>query len=152
MAKFRFRLEALLEHRLMLEKEKQRRFGAIQGEIQALTRQVQDLQIRISQENRTLGTRELTGRLDMTYIAHEKKFVGNLHIKIILTLQKVAALEQTLAVAREELMEAARARKVIEKLKEKQVARWRADLDRKEAAIMDEMGTQLAMRNNSDTN
>ena len=34
----------------------------------------------------------------------------------------------------------------MEKLREKQHARWLADLNRKEADFMDEIGTQLALR------
>lgn len=146
MPKFEFKLEALLEHRLQVEKEKQRRVAVIQQEIQAIQRQIQDAQMRIALENRTLGTRELSGRLDMAYISTEKRYVGNLHLKIIYALQKITSIEQTLAVARADLLEAAKSRKVIEKLKEKQLARWRAEQDRKESALLDEIGTQLAVR------
>jgi flagellar FliJ protein len=149
MAKFEFKLEALLEHRLQVEKEKQRRVAVIQQEIQALQRQIQDAQMRIALENRTLGARELAGRLDMAYISSEKRYVGNLHLKIVYALQKITGIEQTLAAARAELLEAAKSRKVIEKLKEKQFARWRAELERKESAQMDEIGTQLAIRTNA---
>ncbi len=82
----------------------------------------------------------------MQYIALEKRFVGNLHLKIALTLQKLAATEKKLAAARGELLTAAQARKVIERLKEKQFARWRMEQERKDAEAMDEIGTQLAMR------
>jgi flagellar protein FliJ len=146
MARFRFKLDALLEHRQLIEKEKQRLVAVAQQEIQVVQRQIQDAQMRIALENRTLGARELTGRLDMAYIAAEKKYVGNLHLRIVFALQKIVGLEKNLAAARAELLEAAKARKVIEKLKEKQLARWRADLARKESALMDEIGTQVAMR------
>ena len=146
MAKFRFKLEALLEHRQMIEKEKQRRVAQIQQEIQVIQRQIQDAQVRIAMENRTLGTKELTGRLDMSYIATEKKYVGNLQLKIIYAVQRIAEIEKTLAAARGELLAAAKARKVIEKLKEKQLARWRGEQEMKEAAMMDEIGTQVAVR------
>jgi flagellar FliJ protein len=146
MARFKFRLEALLTHRRQLEKDKQRRVAQLQQEIQAVVRQIQDTQARIKAENRTLGTRELTGRLDMQYIAHEKRFVGALAVRISLALQQLAALEQTLAGARAELLAAARARKVIEKLREKQWARWRMEQERRDAAVTDEIGTQLAVR------
>lgn len=146
MARFEFKLDALLTHRQQIEKEKQRRVAIIQQEIQGLARQVQDARARIASENRTLGVKELSGRLDMQYISNEKRFVGNLQVKIILTLQKIAGLEQKLAGARAELLAAARDRKVIEKLREKQFARWRAEQDRKEAAAMDEIGTQLSLR------
>jgi len=48
-----------------------------------------------------------------------------------------------------ELLAAARARKVIEKLREKQFQRWRAQQERKDAALMDEIATQLDLRNSA---
>jgi flagellar protein FliJ len=144
--RFEFRLEALLQHRRSVEKEHQRKVAEIQQETQRLVRQIQECQARIETENKTLTREKLVGALDMQYIAHEKKFVGNLHLQIALTMQKLAGVEQKLAAARVELLAAAKARKVIEKLREKQQGRWRAELDRKEAAQMDEIGTQIAMR------
>jgi len=140
MAKFEFRLEALLTQRERVEKEKQRRVAAVQQEIQAVMRTIQDIHARIKAENRTLGAKELTGKLDMQYIAHEKRFVGNLQLKAIAEIQKLGGLETALAGARTELLAAARHRKVIEKLREKHLARWRAEQERKEAAQMDEIG------------
>jgi flagellar protein FliJ len=146
MARFEFKLEALLTHRAQIEKDKQRRLAQIQQQMQAALRKIQDAQTRIREENRTLGTKELTGMLDMQYIAHEKRFVGALTMRIALAQQEIAALELTQATARKELLAAAQARKVIEKLKERQLARWRQEQERKEAAVMDEIGTQLAVR------
>ena len=146
---FVFRLEALLTHRKQVEKGRQRRVAQIQQEVQAVVRLIQETEARISAENRTLGVKELTGKLDLQYIAHEKRFVGALQVKITLAVQKRAGLEQVLAGARAELLAAARARKVIDKLREKQFQRWRAQQERKEAALMDEIATQLALRNSA---
>jgi len=146
MAHFDFRLAAVLTHRVQIEKEKQRAYAAVGQEIQSLMRLIRETQARIAAENRTLGAGELTGRLDMQYIAHEKRFVGNLQVRIVLTMQRIAALETKLAAARAELLEAAKGRKAIEKLKEKQLARWQAEENRKESAALDELGTQLAVR------
>jgi len=146
MPRFVFRLEVLLTHRQQVEKEKQRRVAQIQQEIQAVVRIIQETQSRIREENRTLGTKQLTGKLDMQYIAHEKRFVGALQVRIMLATQKRAGLEQVLAAARAELLAAARARKVLEKLKDKQFQRWRAEQERKESAAMDEIATQSAIR------
>ena len=144
--KFIFRLESLLDHRKQIEKEHQRRIAEIQQQIQKLVNEIREAEERISTENRALATDKLVGTLDMQYISHEKRFVGNLHMKIVLTMQKVARTEQFLAAARAELLAAARARKVIEKLREKQFRRWREELDRKESALLDEIGTQIAIR------
>src|ERR1700744_1276304 len=144
--KFIFRLESLLDHRKQIEKDRQRRVAEIQQEIQKLLRQVQETEERISAENRALAADKLVGTLDMQYISHEKRFVGNLHMKVVLIMQQIARTEQLLAAARAELLAAARARKVIEKLREKQFRRWREELDRKESALLDEIGTQTAIR------
>ncbi len=90
-AKFEFRLEALLKHRAQIEKEKQRKMALIQQEMQILTRELQEAQRRIAAEERGLSARELTGRLDMQYIAHEKRYVGNLHLKIALACKNSPA-------------------------------------------------------------
>lgn len=151
MARFKFKLEALLTHRQQIEKEKQRRVAQVQQEMQAVRRHIQETQNRIAAENRTLGKGELTGRLDMQYIAHEKRFVGALLVRIALAEQKLASLEQALAGAKAELLAAARDRKVIEKLRDKQFERWRQEQERKDAAATDEIGTQLAIRDMTGT-
>jgi len=144
--RFEFRLEALLKHRKDAEKECQRKVAGIQQEAQKLVRLIQDAQARIEAENKAMVRDKLVGVLDMQYIAYEKRFVGNLNLHIALAQRQLALVDQKLAAARAELLAAAKARKVIEKLREKQYARWRAELDRKEAAAMDEMGMQIAMR------
>jgi len=144
--RFEFRLEALLDHRKQIEKEHQRKVADIQQKIQKLLREIQDAEARISTENRTLSSQKLVGKLDMQYISHEKRFVGNLHMKIVFTMQQLAKTEPLLAAARAELLAAARSRKVIEKLREKQFTRWRVEQEHKDAALMDEIGTQAAVR------
>ena len=146
MAKFRFRLEAVLSLRERIEKEKQRRVAAIGQEIQGVVRTIHETRLRITEENHRLGKKELTGTLDMQYIANEKRFVGNLHLRIALAMDKLRKLEEQQAAARAQLMEAARERKVIEKLREKQFDAWRIEQDRKDAALTDEIGVQLSAR------
>ena len=146
MPKFRFRLEVVLRHREQIEKEKQRKLAAIGQRKQALLRQIHETRDRITEENRRLGARELTGRLDMQYIAVERRFVGNLHLRIALAMEKVREIEKEYSAARTELLQAATDRKVIDKLREKHWSAWRLDQDRKEAALTDEIGVQLAVR------
>ena len=146
MAKFEFRLEALLTHREQIEKEKQRKLAAVGQQIQSVVRHIHETKARIAEENKTLGTRELTGKLDMQYIATEKRFVGNLHMRIALAMDRLRELEKLQSAARAELLHAAQERKVIEKLRDKQLQAWRQELERKDAAQTDEIGIQLAAR------
>jgi flagellar protein FliJ len=146
MAQFEFRLEALLTHRERVEKEKQRKAAVIGQQAQAVARHIQETQQRIADENQTLGRRELTGKLDMQYISMEKRFVGNLHLRIALAMDRLRELERQHAAARAELLHAAQERKAIEKLRDKQLQAWRMEQNRKDAAQNDEIGIQLAMR------
>lgn len=146
MARFEFRLEALRQHREQIEKEKQRKLAAVGQQIQAVLGHIKETQTRIAEENRTLGTKELTGSLDMQYIATGKRYVGNLHLRIALAMERLRDLEKQHAAARAELLNAATDRKVIEKLREKQLTAWRQELERKDAAQTDEIGIQLAAR------
>jgi flagellar export protein FliJ len=58
--------------------------------------------------------------------------------------QKTALAGRAVEEARGELVEAAKGRKAIEKLREKQLERWRAQQSRKQLDELDEIGTQLA--------
>lgn len=145
-AKFKFSLEPLLDVRKEAEKEKQRKVGKIQQEENELLGKIRSMEQTIRDQTRFLATQKLTGTLDLTYITQGKVYVGNLNFRIIQTMQQLAGVRQRLNAAKAELLEAAKARKVIEKLKEKQYRRWQEEQARKEAAFMDEIGTQLALR------
>lgn len=148
--RFEFRLQTLLDHRARIEKDHQRKVAEIQQQISQLMNQIQSAQQQIREQDAALAGEKLTGRLDLQYIAYEKRFVGNLHVRIVLTMQRLAGVEKTLAAAKAELLEAAKAKKVLVKLREKHHARWLADLERKETALLDEVGTQLAIRSDTD--
>lgn len=145
-AKFKFSLEPLLDVRKEAEKEKQRKVGQIQQEEAELLNKIRSMEQTIRDQTSFLATQKLTGLLDLTYITQGKVYVGNLSLRIMQTMQQVAQVRQRLNLAKKELLEAAKARKVIEKLKEKQHRRWLEEQARKEAAFMDEIGTQLALR------
>jgi flagellar FliJ protein len=140
----------LLELRRRAEKDKQLVVAQIQQQIAGFMRQMQEAHGTISRQNKHLAAEKLTGRLDLSYISNEKRYVHTLNVFIAQTLQKVAAEEQKLAAARQELLAAARDRKIIEKLREKQYQRWLAEQGRIEAAFTDEIGTQLALRRMSE--
>jgi len=146
MPHFIFKLETVLDLRRQAEKEQQRAVAKIQQQIEHLRRQIQQTQQAISQQHRALSADKLIGRLDLSYITHEKRFVGNLQLLLVQTFQQLVAREQEMVGARAKLLEAAKARKVIEKLREKQFFRWRQEQDRKESAQLDELGTQVALR------
>ena len=127
-------------------KRSKRVVGVIQAEINNLMEKVKEAERAIREQNRKLTAEQLMGKLDLTYIANEKKYVGTLQMLIVQTLQKLALVERQMMVAKGELLAAARERKVIEKLRERQYERWLLAQNRREAAEVDEIGTQIALR------
>lgn len=144
--KFIFGLETLLDMRKQVEKDKKLALAQVQQRIAAVQKQIQDAHAAITRQNRQLAQEKLVGRLDLSYISTEKRYVNSLHVLIAQCLQKLVEEERHLATARAALLAAARDRKVLEKLREKQHARWLAEQNRIESAQLDEIGTQLALR------
>ena len=60
--------------------------------------------------------------------------------------ERMAAVRLKLNEARRHLAEAAKDRKILEKLRERQEEAWRADLRRREAAETDEIASQMTYR------
>ena len=147
MAKFVFKLEGVLRQRKHVEQEKQRVLAMKQrsfGELQGTLRRLQET---VQATNDEVRNNHLVGRLNMDFIAAHRRFLTGMQRQAMAVIQKMALAQRAVDEARAELAEAARRRKVIEKLRERQFQRWRAELDRREQAEMDEIGMQLAYRN-----
>jgi flagellar export protein FliJ len=86
----------------------------------------------------------------MQFLAAHRRFLVGMQRQAVGIAQKMALVQRAVDDARAALAEAARQRKVIEKLREKQLQRWRADIERRELAQLDEIGMQLAYQNLTD--
>jgi flagellar export protein FliJ len=73
--------------------------------------------------------------------------MGAMQRQVIELVQKAVQAKKRLEEARTRLAEAARRRKAIEILREKQFDRWRMQQARAETALGDEIGNQLALYN-----
>jgi len=147
MAKFVFKLEGVLEHRRNVERERQRAVAENRAQMTALENQLRDLDRRAQESTQDLRNNRLTGALDMQFIAAHRRFMIAMQRQAMELAQKMAGVQRKLEEAQKELLEAAKQRKVIEKLKEKQLERWRAEMARSEANQMDEIGMQIGFEN-----
>jgi flagellar protein FliJ len=145
MAKFKFSLEALLRQREWAEKERQRvvsevlgRMAALEGELQAL-----DLAVKASAEDLRGG--RLVGTVDLAFLAAHRRFVQASERKAGEVIQKMREVTKELEVARHSLMEAAKARKVVEKLRERKLAEWKDAQAKAEQQEMDDVGMKLTI-------
>ncbi|HEV8377223.1 MAG TPA: flagellar export protein FliJ [Tepidisphaeraceae bacterium] len=146
MPRFKFQLEGVLEHRKNLEEEKQRALAAILAEMQRLKNELADLDQTARTAISDLRQNRLTGHLDLTFLAAHRRFTGSIQRKAIAIAQKMALVLRQIDEARAALAEAAKQRKVIEKLRERQLERWQSQQHRQEMEELDDIGMQLAFR------
>ena len=147
MPRFHFQLEGVLKQREGIERERQRALAVAQAKMQRLEEQLRDLDRAVQAAHADAREHHLVGRLDMAFLAAHRRFIASSQRQAMSLAQSMAGVKAEIDQARVALAEAAKQRKVIEKLRERQYDRWKADLLKKETAEMDEIGTQLAVRN-----
>ncbi len=133
-----FKLQSVLNYRQILEDQAQQALGKTlqrQANIEAeLSRCQEQLQVYDTQVQQRQQEGLTIAELEMfeTRIAHFRNLIHQYR-------RQLEDLEGQIAAEREALLKAARERQVMEKLKEKQEAEYRRELDRKERALLDEI-------------
>src|SRR5438477_9524083 len=117
MAQFKFQLDGVLEHRTHIEQEKQRALAAVQSKMRALQDDLRDLDRLARGATADLRENRLIGQLDMSYLAAHRRFTGSVQRKALAIAQKMALVQREIDSARLALTEAAKERKIIEKLR-----------------------------------
>lgn len=144
MARFVFNLDGVLRHRALVEREKQRVLADRQALVAKLTRELREMDQQVQAATAQLRDSKLVGRLDLSFIAAHRRYTLAMQRRAIEQARRIATAQHAAEQARAELVEAARERKVIEKLRERRYQQWKADVDRREAAQLDEVGTQMS--------
>jgi flagellar FliJ protein len=143
MPKFVFPLDGVLRHREHVEQERQRDLAQLQNDM----RQAQDALRQLNQT--VLGNvndvreNRLLGRLDLGFLAAHRRYMAAVQRQGMAMVQRMSLLQREIDQAQRALAEAAKQKKIMEKLREKQKDRWSADLARKEAADLDEVSMRM---------
>ena len=146
MPRFKFQLEGVLQHRKNIEEEKQRALAIVLAQLQQLKNDLADLDRLSRGALADLRENRLIGSLDMSFLAAHRRFTGSVQRKALAIVQKMALVQREIDQARAALAEAAKQRKIIEKLRERQLERWQDQQDRQELDELDDIGMQLAFR------
>ena len=146
MAKFIFKLQGVLRQREHVEKEKMRALAQCVKHEADCQAELQRLKDSVQHSNDDLRNHHLVGVLDMSFITAHRRFMGAMQRQALAIAQKIANAQQRVVDARLALAEAAKQRKVLEKLREKQHEKWLAELHAKEMRDQDEIGMQLAFQ------
>jgi flagellar biosynthesis chaperone FliJ len=128
MAKFIFQLEGVLTQRQNIERERQRAMADLQSQLAALDLDLRKLDQSVQQSNLDVRLNHLTGPLDMAFLTAHRRFLNATQRQAIMIAQKMAGIQQ----------------KIVEKLREKQFERWKAESQRKEMLAADEAATQFS--------
>jgi flagellar FliJ protein len=143
MAKFAFKLEGVLRHRKQVEEQRQRDLAVVQAMLTELEAELRGLDGVVRESLADLRENRLVGRLDMHFIGAHRRFMLATQRKAAGLIERMAGVQREVEAARKLLVEAATQRKVIEKLREKQLERWKAELARKEMAEQDEVNVRM---------
>ncbi len=150
MARFTFELDAVLEHRAMLEREKQLVVAGLETQRLEAEERIRSYQAAIAAGKDDLRER-LAGAKDGAAVdlrpvraqaAAALHLVGRARQAVL----HLAGVHQRLSAARLELLEATTRRKAVEVLKHRRYERWRAEERRREDAALDELNVMSASR------
>ena len=146
MAQFDFSLDGVLRHRMHLEEQCQRDLAALQQQMRLAQDELRGLDQAMQASLNDVRHNRLVGKLDMGFLAAYRRYVASVQRKGTVMAQKMALIQRDVDAAQKKLAEAAKQRKIMEKLRDKQKERWKQQLDRKEAADLDEVSMKLAAR------
>lgn len=144
MARFRFNLNGVLKHRRFVERQKQRALAVIQLEMSKLQLEIKEVEVSGKQATESLRNGKLVGQIDLAYLGAHRRYMLALERKAVSIAQKMALVQRDITKAQGELLEAAKARKALERLRERAFERWSTAREMAEAKEMDEIGTRLA--------
>jgi len=150
MAKFNFQLEGVLEHRHRIEREKQRDFAVAQAERTKAHNALKSLDETVQQAAKDLRENHLIGKIDLSFLAAHRRFMQAMQKQGLILMQAYQDAIKKVEVAQAVLAEAAKQRKILEKLRERQKARWSEALSKRELAQLDEVAMQMTYQANED--
>jgi flagellar FliJ protein len=143
MPKFEFSLDAVLQQREWRERECQRQLAVLLGRMSELEGQLRSLDDAVAASNGDLRDGHLTGRIDLAFLAAHRRFVLASQRRAREVMQRMALLTRQIDEARGLLVEASRARKVVEKLRERRLAEWKAKLLASEQQESDDISSKM---------
>lgn len=147
MARFVFSLQSVLDQREVEESACQTDLARARLTQAMLEAELGRLNDEITAANETMRDQHLVGRLDVGLIATHRRFLIAVRHSVTKLAEQIATARLDVEAKQRKLNDAAKARKTIESLRDKQKSRWLADEQRKELAIADDVGMQIAFQN-----
>lgn len=137
MPQFEFKLDGLLELRKTAERQRLRDVAEAQRDVVRIERELHD-----AAEATAAGSIELRGRIDPRLLLAQVRFEEAMRARMAALQDQMTAATAKLSAAQAALTEAAKQRKVLEKLRENQESAWAQQQRRRE----DRAGDDVAQR------
>jgi flagellar FliJ protein len=147
MARFVFPLQSVLDQREVEERAAQTDLARARLTMATLEIELTRLNDEIGAANDQMRDQHLVGRLDVNLIATHRRFLIAVKHSVTKLAEQIATARLDVEAKQRKLNQAAMARKTIESLRDKQKSRWLADQQRKDLAIADDVGMQIAYQN-----
>lgn len=145
MARFVFKFEALLKHRQTVEDQRQRELAQHLRAQMILQSQLRTMQQTIRDSKQQLG-QGLVGKVDLSAISQFAGFSGHTSLRAQQIVVRLAEMQKDIDEARRNLLEAARHRKALELLRDRERDQWRREQQRREDLELDELANQRYAR------
>jgi len=139
--RFVFRFETMLKIRRQREDEHKRIVASRTREINRVRDQMASLDRQIHDELGAIRAGQEPGTIDMQQVIRHRHWLGRLHKAVLDSQARLRFLEAHLAQERAALVEAAKNRRVLDKLKERRWERYRKEQDRLETRSADDLTT-----------
>jgi flagellar FliJ protein len=144
MARFRFELQAVLEHRERIEQERQRAVAEIEAQRVALEDVIRRCQQGLVQERDAM--REMLAASDIRGVRCQVAAAGRLNTTAQRAVLELAGVHKRFEAARSTLLEASKDKKAVELLKERRYEEWKRQQNKREADAIDELAVMRAGR------
>ena len=136
MRRFKFRLEAVLKHRVVMEELAQQAFAKVQLELKAADHALAEM--------RTAYAEAVAGRgagIDLEDVSRRERYIDALLVRIGEQERVIEGINARLNDARIALVSARQAREAIERVKEQDYRQYLQDVAHEEQRQIDEMAT-----------
>ena len=152
MAKFTFRLEPILKLRKLREQQSQRELAQRLNDLLSHQSQMSKLDTQISQHYDHLRHNRLVGRIEVSALMADRRYLNHLHTIQTRERETVAQAQAKVDQARAQLVETKKQTDIMSKLKEHLYHKHLKDVKRQETRELDDLAgvrtAWLAIRSN----
>ena len=138
MPRFTFKLDGVLRLRRRAEKDAQRALAARLADAGRMEDELRQLNSGLVGATNELRDGRLTGPIDVAYLTAHRRYTADVARRGTAVMTRLAAAQRACDEARSALGEAVKQRRVLELLREKHEAQWKAERARREQVEADD--------------